>query len=99
MIAVRKVIASSTDPSTLILDLIGEQYVGSELTNDIERIEWGDAIYGIYMALNNAPSYKADWVVSKSAQLHLSPPGLEYFTKNIMNVIVEYCATCVAHNE
>ncbi|HKR73959.1 MAG TPA: FAD-dependent oxidoreductase [Candidatus Nitrosocosmicus sp.] len=28
MIVVRKVIASSTDPSTLILDLIGEQYVG-----------------------------------------------------------------------
>lgn len=28
MIVVRKVIASRTDPSTLILDLIGEQYVG-----------------------------------------------------------------------
>jgi len=84
-IAVRKVIASSIAPSSLILDLIGEQHVSSDLVRDIKHIEWGDAIYGIYMALNSAPSYKADKKVTKSAQLHLSPPGLEYFTKMFYN--------------
>ena len=66
MIAVKKVSASNTDPSTLILDLIGEQFVILDLAKSIKRIEWGDAIYGIHMALISAPSYKADKVVSKS---------------------------------
>ncbi|HKR73960.1 MAG TPA: hypothetical protein VJR94_07595 [Candidatus Nitrosocosmicus sp.] len=33
--------------------------------------------------MNKAPGYKADTLVSKSAQLHLSPSGLEYLNKNI----------------
>ena len=35
------------------------------------------------MAVYKAPGYKADTSVSKSAQLHLSPPGLEYINKNL----------------
>ena len=66
MIAVRKVSASNTDPSTLILDLVGEQFVILDLGKSIKRIKWGDAIYGIQSALSSDPSYKAYKVVSKS---------------------------------
>jgi phytoene dehydrogenase-like protein len=82
MIGAKKLVASSTDPSTLILNLIGEEYVDSHLTSGIKRMEWGDAIFGIYLALNGPLEYKSGQeILSKSPQVHLSPPGLEFFSK------------------
>lgn len=82
VIGAKKLIASSTDPSTLILNLIGEEYVDSHLASGIKRMEWGDAIFGIYLALNGPLEYKSGQeILSKSPQVHLSPPGLEYFSK------------------
>jgi phytoene dehydrogenase-like protein len=82
VIGAKKLIASSTDPSTLILHLIGEEHVDSHLARGIKRMEWGDAIFGIYLALNGPLEYKSGQeILSKSPQVHLSPPGLEYFSK------------------
>jgi beta-carotene ketolase (CrtO type) len=82
VIGAKKLVASSTDPSTLILNLIGEEYVDSHLAGSIKRMEWGDAIFGIYLALNGSLEYKSGQeILSKSPQVHLSPPGLEYFSK------------------
>ncbi|CAN5856224.1 hypothetical protein BH23THE1_BH23THE1_26890 [soil metagenome] len=45
-------------------------------------MEWGDAIFGIYLALNGPLEYKSGQeILSKSAQVHISPPGLEFFSK------------------
>ncbi len=82
VIGAKKLVASSTDPSTLILNLIGEEYVDSHLASGIKRMEWGDAIFGIYLALNGPLEYKSGQeILSKSSQVHLSPPGLEFFSK------------------
>ena len=80
-ITAKKLVASSTDPSTLILKLIGEDYVDSTIINSIKRIEWGDSIFGIYLALDGRLEYRLDQEVSRSSQIHLSPPTLEYFSK------------------
>lgn len=78
----KKLIASSTDPSSLILNLIGEEHVEEHLSSSIKRMEWGDSIFGIYLALNGALEYKSGQeILSNSAQVHISPPGLEYFSK------------------
>lgn len=82
IIGTRKLIASSTDPSTLILNLIGEDYIDPHLAKSIRRMEWGDAIFGIYLALNGPLEYKSGQeILSKTPQIHISPPGLEFFSK------------------
>jgi len=82
VIGAKRLIASSTDPSTLILQLIGEEYVDSHLARGIKRMEWGDAIFGIYLALNGTLEYiSGQEILSRSPQVHLSPPGLEFFSK------------------
>lgn len=81
-IGARKLIASSTDPSTLVLNLIGEEQFDVQLVRSIKRMEWGDAIFGIYLALNGPLKYyTGQETLSKSAQVHISPPGLEFFSK------------------
>ena len=81
-ISARKLVVSSIDPSTLILDLIGEDYIDSSIIKDIKRIEWGDSVFGIYLALNGNLKYRSDQEeVGSSSQIHLSPPSLEYFSK------------------
>lgn len=82
IIGAKKLIASSTDPATLILKLIGEDYVDTRLSASIRRLEWGDSIFGIYLALNEPLEYKSGQeTLSNSAQVHISPPGLEFFSK------------------
>ena len=71
-ISAKRLVASSTDPSTLILKLIGEEYVDSTIIKDIKRIEWGDSVFGIYLALNGNPKYKSDQEVGNSSQIHIS---------------------------
>lgn len=82
IIGARKLVASSTDPLTLILKLIGEDHIDPDISVGIKRLEWGDSIFGIYLALNGPLKYKSGQEeVAKSAQVHISPPGLEYFSK------------------
>ncbi|HZD36550.1 MAG TPA: hypothetical protein VE130_15200 [Nitrososphaeraceae archaeon] len=82
LIGAKRLIASSTDPATLILKLIGEEYVDTNISNSIKRMEWGDSIFGIYLALNGKLEYKSGQEeVAKSCQVHISPPGLENFSK------------------
>ena len=81
-IGAKRLIASSTDPATLILKLIGEDYVDTNISSSIKRMEWGDSIFGIYLALNGKLEYKSGQEeVAKSCQVHISPPGLENFSK------------------
>jgi beta-carotene ketolase (CrtO type) len=48
-ILAKRLVASSIDPSTLVLKLIGEDYVDPVVVNNIKRLEWGDSIFGIYL--------------------------------------------------
>jgi phytoene dehydrogenase-like protein len=80
-IKAKRLVASSTDPHTLIMKLIGEDHVDSSITRDVKRIEWGDSIFGLYLALDSQPEYKSGKEIGKSAQIHISPPTLEYFSK------------------
>ena len=80
-ISAKRLVASSTDPSTLILKLIGEEYVDLTIIKDIKRIEWGDSVFGIYLALNGNPKYKSDQEVGNSSQIHISPASLESFSR------------------
>lgn len=81
-ISAKRLVVSSTDPCTLIIRLIGEDHVDSSIIKDIKRIEWGDSIFGIYLALDRNLKYKTDQEkVGSSSQIHLSPPSLEYFSK------------------
>jgi len=81
-IGARKLVASSTDPFTLILSLLGEEHFDAQLISSIKRLEWGDAIFGIYLALNGPLKYNTGQeTLSQSPQVHISPPGLEFFSK------------------
>jgi beta-carotene ketolase (CrtO type) len=81
MIEIKRVVASSTDPSTLILDLIGEDYVEESVARRVKKMEWGDAIMAVYLALDERAQYYAGTEVTQSAQIHFSEPTLDYFSK------------------
>ena len=80
-ILARRLVASSIDPSTLVLKLIGEDYVDPVVVNNIKRLEWGDSIFGIYLALNGPLEYKSGNDIGKSAQLHISDVTIDYLSK------------------
>ena len=46
-------VASSVDPRTLVVDLLGTDVVGDEMIDRIERYEWGDSIMVIYFAVDS----------------------------------------------
>ncbi|HSF00626.1 MAG TPA: NAD(P)/FAD-dependent oxidoreductase [Nitrososphaeraceae archaeon] len=81
-IGVKKIIASSTDPYTLVIKHLGEENVEKRILQKIKKIEWGDAIFAMYIALNNSVKFKNDSeILSLSSQIHLSPPEIEYLSK------------------
>jgi hypothetical protein len=67
--------------ATLVLKLIGKDYVDPVVVNNIKRLEWGDSIFGIYLALNGPLEYKSGNDIGKSAQLHISDVTLDYISK------------------
>jgi beta-carotene ketolase (CrtO type) len=77
----KRLVASSIDPSTLVLKHIGEDYVDPLVVKNIKRLEWGDSIFGIYLALNGPLEYKSGNEISKSAQVHISDATLDYLSK------------------
>jgi phytoene dehydrogenase-like protein len=80
-IGVKNVVASSADPSTLALKLIGEEYLDARIVNGIKKIEWGDSVLAVYLALNGPAEYYAGTDIIQSTQLHLSPPTIDFFAK------------------
>jgi phytoene dehydrogenase-like protein len=81
IIGVKKVVASSTDPYTLIINHIGEENIDPIIVKQIKKIEWGDSIFAIYIALESPIKSKTNSKVIYSPQLHLSPPSVEYLSK------------------
>lgn len=81
IIGVKKVVASSTDPYTLIINHIGEENIDPIIVKQIKKIEWGDSIFAIYIALESPIKSKTNSKVTYSPQLHLSPPSVEYLSK------------------
>jgi beta-carotene ketolase (CrtO type) len=81
IIDVKKVVASSTDPYTLIINHIGEENIDSNIVKRIKKLEWGDSIFAIYIALENPIKSKTHSEVVNSPQLHLSPPSVDYLSR------------------
>ena len=65
----------------MALKIIGEDYVDPLVVKNIKRLEWGDSIFGIYLALNGPLEYKSGNDTVKSAQIHISDVSLEYLSK------------------
>jgi beta-carotene ketolase (CrtO type) len=79
-IGVKKVVAS-TDPSTLVLKLIGEEHFNTKIVKGIKNFEWGDSVLAVYLAMEAPAVYLAGTEIIPSAQLHFSPQSLDYLTK------------------
>lgn len=60
IIGVKKIIASSTDPFTLVVKHLDEDNVDKRIFQKIMKIEWGEAIFAIYIALNNPVRFERD---------------------------------------
>jgi phytoene dehydrogenase-like protein len=80
-IGAKKLVVSSTDPATLILKHIGEEYLEKTIIDKIRKIEWGDAIMAIYVALDGPPRYYVGNEVTRSSQIHLSENTIDQFAK------------------
>ena len=85
-IAVSRVIASSVDPYQLIVHFLGEKIVGPEIVAKLDRYEWGDSAFVIYVALDGPVEYNAGLVARHSAYVHPTPPTLDYFSQVIYRV-------------
>jgi phytoene dehydrogenase-like protein len=77
-ISVGRLVASTVDPRTLVLDLLGEVVVGEEIAHKIERYEWGDSIMVIYLALSGPLEFNAGEETARASYVHCTPPSLEY---------------------
>ena len=77
----RTLIASSVDPQHLVLDLLGEEQVGTHIAGKLRRYEMGDAVLVVYLALDGPVEYKAGAIVSRGIYAHPSPASLDYFAR------------------
>jgi phytoene dehydrogenase-like protein len=84
-IRVKRLVASSADPNTLLLRLIGEEYLDSRTVASIKGLEWGDSILAIYLALDGPVEYYVGREVIPSAQFHLSPQTFEELREAALN--------------
>jgi beta-carotene ketolase (CrtO type) len=80
-IPVSLVLASGVDPHQLIVDFLGEAVVGPDIVGKIQRFEWGDAAFVIYLALDGLPEYKAGPEAVRSAYVHPGQPSLSYLAQ------------------
>jgi beta-carotene ketolase (CrtO type) len=80
-IPVRRVVASGVDPRMLIVDFLGEAAVGPDIVCKIQRYEWGDAAFVIYLALDGLPEYKAGPEALRSAYVHPAQPEMSYLAQ------------------
>ena len=68
-IGVKRLVASSTDPSTLVLKVIGEEHLDTRIVEGIKKLEWGDPVLAVYLALDGLVEYVAGGDIIPSAQL------------------------------
>lgn len=80
-IGISRLVASNTDPRQVIVDFLGEECVGSELIQKIQRYEWGDAYFVVYLALDGPLDYRAGGDAGRSAYVHPTPPTMDYLTR------------------
>jgi phytoene dehydrogenase-like protein len=76
-IKVKELVASSVDPKALILDMLGEESVGKEITEKVRTYEWGRSNMVMFMALDRPLEYKAGENVANAPAMHLSEPSLD----------------------
>lgn len=76
-----KLIASNVHPKHLVLDLLGEQQVGTSIANKIKQYELGESVMVIYLALDRPAEFKAGSHAKQSVYVHPSPPSLDYFSR------------------
>jgi phytoene dehydrogenase-like protein len=77
-ITVGTLVASSIDPRTLVVDLLGADVVGADVVAKIERYEWGDSIMVIYFALDQPLEFSVGEQAARACYVHCTPPSLEY---------------------
>jgi phytoene dehydrogenase-like protein len=80
-IRISRVVASNTDPRQVIVDFLGEENVGLDLVQRIQRYEWGDAYFVIYLALDGPLIYQAGVGASRSAYVHPTPSTMDYLSR------------------
>jgi beta-carotene ketolase (CrtO type) len=80
-IAFSRVVASGVDPRMLIVDFLGEAAVGPKIVRQMQRYEWGDAAFAVYLALDGLPDYKAGPEALRSAYVHPAQQELSYLSQ------------------
>lgn len=78
IIRVKKLIASSVDPRTLIVDLLGEKAIGKAIVEKMNHYEWGLSNMVIYLALDRPLEYKAGEIPASGAYVHATQPTLDF---------------------
>jgi phytoene dehydrogenase-like protein len=80
-ISADELIASNIDPGHLITDLLGAEMVGADMVNAMNRYEWGDSVFVIFVALESPVNYKTGGAARQSAHVHLTEPSLDFFAR------------------
>ena len=80
-IEVGHVVASNSDPQHLVLDLLGEDQVGPDLSDKMRRYELGESVMVIYLAIDSPIEYPAGPLVGRSIYVHPTPASLDYFSR------------------
>lgn len=76
-----EIIASSVDPRTLIVELLGESAVGEAIVKKIKNYEWGLSSMVIYIALSSPLDYKAGEFAASGAYVHATQQNLDYASR------------------
>jgi beta-carotene ketolase (CrtO type) len=80
-IPVGQLVVSNVDPGHLVFDLLGAPMVGQEIVDKMERYEWGDSVFVMFVALDGPINYKAGPAARQSAHVHLTEPSLDFFAR------------------
>jgi phytoene dehydrogenase-like protein len=55
--------------------------VGRNIVQKMERYEYGDSVFVMFMALDGPVHYRAGTAAGRSAHVHLSEPSLDFFAR------------------
>ena len=80
-IPIGRLVVSAADPGQLVLRLLGKEVAGPAIADKMERYEWGDAAFVIYVALHGPADYVAGPEIGSAAHVHLTPPSLAAFSQ------------------
>jgi phytoene dehydrogenase-like protein len=81
IINVNEIIASSIDPGTLIVELLGERSVGKTIVEKMKNYDWGLSNIVMYISLNSPLDYIAGKSAASAAYVHASQPTLDYASR------------------